>query len=51
MKKSILAALCAVILMVVGCATAASVPDRLDKFVEKTEKEYKNYTEDIQGGI
>ena len=46
MKKSILAALCAVILMVVGCATAASVPDRLDKFVEKTEKEYKNYTED-----
>lgn len=30
----------------VGCATAVSLPDRLDKFVEKTEKEYKNYSED-----
>lgn len=30
----------------VGCATTVSLPDRLDKFVEKTEKEYKNYTDD-----
>lgn len=46
MKKATLAALSAAFLLVVGCATASSVPDRLDKFVEKTEKEYKNYTEE-----
>ena len=46
MTKATLAALGAAFLLVVGCATASSVPDRLDKFVEKTEKEYKNYTEE-----
>ena len=30
----------------VGCATTVSLPDRLDIFVEKTEKEYKNYTQE-----
>ena len=30
----------------VGCATAVSLPDKLDRFVEKTEQEYKNYDED-----
>ncbi len=33
-------------ILAVGCATTVSLPDRLDKFVEKTEKEYKNYTDD-----
>ena len=32
--------------MAVGCASPVSLPDRLDKFVEKTEKEYKDYTEE-----
>ena len=32
--------------MTIGCATTVSLPDRLDSFVEKTEQEYKNYTED-----
>lgn len=29
-----------------GCAATVSLPDRLDKFVEKTEKEYKDYNEE-----
>ena len=45
MKKSTILAIFAALLFAAGCATAVSLPDRLDKFVEKTEKEYKNYTE------
>lgn len=33
-------------MLLASCATSKSLPDRLDEFVEKTEKEYKNYTED-----
>lgn len=29
-----------------GCATTVSLPDRLDKFVEKTAGEYKNYSKE-----
>ena len=46
MKKTTLATLFAALVISVGCATTVSLPDRLDKFVEKTEKEYKNYTEE-----
>ena len=45
MRSSTLTALCATLLLAFGCATAVSLPDRLDQFVEKTEKEYKNYDE------
>ena len=46
MKKTSLITLVAALALAVGCATTVSLPDRLDKFVEKTEKEYKNYTEE-----
>jgi len=46
MRRSILAPLCAVAILTISCATSVSLPDKLDDFVEKTEKEYKNYTED-----
>lgn len=39
-------ALIAALVLSVGCATTVSLPERLDKFVEKTEAEYKNYTEE-----
>ena len=44
-KMRKLTALCVALALAFGCATSVSLPDRLDKFVEKTEKEYKNYTE------
>jgi len=46
MRTSIWASLCAAAMITIGCATTASLPDRLDDFVEKTEKEFKNYTEE-----
>ena len=46
MKKTTLATLFAALVISVGCATTVSLPDRLYKFVEKTEKEYTNYTEE-----
>ena len=46
MKKTTLATFFAAAVLFVGCATTVSLPDRLDKFVEKTEQEYKNYTEE-----
>ena len=46
MRKHRLAALAAALAITVGCATTLSLPDRLDKFVEKTEKEYKNYDDE-----
>ena len=46
MRKHRLAALAAALAITVGCATTMSLPDRLDKFVEKTEKEYKNYDDE-----
>lgn len=46
MKAKVFAALAAALAITIGCATTMSLPDQLDKFVEKTEKEYKNYTED-----
>lgn len=45
MKKYTIAAFFAAMVLSVGCATTVSLPDRLDKFVEKTEQEYKNYDE------
>lgn len=46
MKAKVFAALAAAMAITIGCATTMSLPDQLDKFVEKTEKEYKNYTKD-----
>lgn len=46
MKASFLTALAASAILVIGCATTKSLPDRMDEFVEKTETEYKNYTEE-----
>ena len=46
MKKTALTAIIASLLLFAGCAATVSLPDRLDKFVEKTELEYKNYTDD-----
>ena len=46
MRTKVFAALAAALAITIGCATTMSLPDQLDKFVEKTEKEYKNYTED-----
>ncbi len=46
MKRHSLAILFAAIILAVGCATTVSLPDRLDNFVEKTEKEYKNYSKE-----
>ena len=46
MRTKLFAALAAAVAITVGCATSMSLPDRLDKFVEKTEKEYKNYDEE-----
>lgn len=45
MRNSTLTAFCATLLLAFGCAATVSLPDRLDQFVEKTEKEYKNYDE------
>lgn len=44
MKKTTIIALLTTLALAFGCATTASLPDRLDKFVEKTEKECKDYT-------
>ena len=46
MKSHSLVILFAAIILAVGCATTVSLPDRLDNFVEKTEKEYKNYSKE-----
>lgn len=46
MKASFLTALAASAILVIGCATTKSLPDRMDEFVEKTETEYKNYSEE-----
>ena len=46
MKVSILTALAASAILAIGCATTKSLPDRMDEFVEKTEAEYKNYTDE-----
>lgn len=46
MKRTTIAAAFAALVITVGCATTVSLPDRLDKFVEKTEKEYKNYSKE-----
>lgn len=43
-KIKVISAIAAIVLAA-SCATTVSVPERLDRFVEKTEKEYKNYTE------
>ena len=46
MKVSILTALAASAILAIGCATTKSLPDLMDEFVEKTEAEYKNYTDE-----
>jgi len=46
MKKSTVLAFVAAAAIAFGCATASNAPDRLSKFVEKTEQEYKDYTEE-----
>ena len=46
MRTTYLASLAVAVALTAGCATSMNLPDRLDKFVEKTEREYKNYTED-----
>ena len=46
MKVSFLTALAASAILAIGCATTKSLPDRMDEFVEKTEAEYKNYTDE-----
>ena len=46
MKKTTIATFLAAAVLFIGCATTVSLPDRLDRFVEKTEKEYKNYSEE-----
>ena len=45
MKTKVIVALATALAIMAGCATTMSLPDQLDKFVEKTEKEYKTYTE------
>lgn len=45
MNKSTIFALFAALAITVGCATTKSVPERFDSFVEKTEQEFKDYTE------
>ena len=46
MKKTTIATFLAAAVLFICCATTVSLPDRLDRFVEKTEKEYKNYSEE-----
>ena len=46
MKTKTFTAFVAGIALLASCAATVSLPDRLDKFVEKTEQEYKNYTEE-----
>ena len=46
MKTTYLTAFIAAVALFASCAATVSLPDRLDKFVEKTELEYKNYTEE-----
>ncbi|MBR5660998.1 MAG: hypothetical protein IKW99_05555 [Bacteroidales bacterium] len=46
MKVSFLTALAASAILVIGCATTKSLPERFDEFVEKTEAEYKDYTDE-----
>ena len=46
MKHLPFIALFAAMAITVGCATTVSLPDRLDQFVEKTESECQNYTEE-----
>ena len=43
-KINVISLLVAIVLAA-SCATTLSVPERLDRFVEKTEKEYRDYTE------
>lgn len=45
MNKSTIFALFAALAIAVGCAATKSVPERFDSFVEKTENEFKDYTE------
>ena len=44
MKKTTVLALAAMLFINVGCATTANVPERLDRFVDKTENEYRDYS-------
>ena len=46
MNRTTLFAFLAAAAIAVGCATTISLPDKLDRFVEKTENEYKNYDEE-----
>ena len=46
MNRKTIIAIMAAAAIAAGCATAVSLPDKLDRFVEKTEQEYKNYDED-----
>lgn len=46
MNKSTIFALLAALAIAVGCAATKSVPERFDSFVEKTEIEFKDYTEE-----
>lgn len=45
MNRTTIFSLVAAAALAIGCATTVSIPDKLDKFVEKTEQEYKNYDE------
>lgn len=45
MDKSKVFALIAALAIFVGCASTKSLPERFDSFVEKTENEFKDYTE------
>lgn len=45
MDKSKVFAFIAALAIFVGCASTKSLPERFDSFVEKTENEFKDYTE------
>ena len=45
MNKSKVFAFIAALAIFVGCASTKSLPERFDSFVEKTENEFKDYTE------
>ena len=45
MDKSKVLAFIAALAIFVGCASTKSLPERFDSFVEKTENEFKDYTE------
>lgn len=44
MKRTAFFALVAALGLAIGCATNASLPEKMDDFVEKTAEESKNYT-------